>query len=195
MSAQCRIYESMLWLYPREFRRQYRADLVQNFADLLDDRGIRTAWARTSIDLIVTVPRYRLESIMSEQKSATTINVTLAVLVVGAMLALGSGFYPITPVLLVIALVVAFVQRGALARAIRTPGTNRRRNRLGVAVVLAVIFLAAIFSYMNDLGDEKISTASLLIHNAVGVPAMIGAILYFIVGLLTPPVPRNTQNA
>lgn len=195
MSAHCRIYESMLWLYPREFRREYRADLVQNFADLLVDRGIRTAWARTSVDLIVTVPRYRLESIMSEQKSVTTINITLAVLVAGAMLTLTTGFYPITPVLLIMALVVAFVQRGTLARAIRTPSTNRRRNRFVTSAVFAVIFIIAWLSFLNAVGDDEISTASLLIHNAVGVSAMIGAILYFIVGLLTPRVPRNTQNA
>lgn len=194
MSAHCRIYESMLWLYPRDFRRQYRSDLVQNFNDLLDDHGVRAVWSRTSIDLIVTVPRYRLESIMSEQKSAVTINITIAVLVAGAMMTMATGFYPITPVLLIAAVGLAFVQRGALARAIRTPGTNRRRNRLVTAAVLAVICIIAWFSYLNDLGDDEISTASLLIHNAIGVPAMIGAIVYLIVGLLTPRVPRTTQH-
>jgi lysylphosphatidylglycerol synthetase-like protein (DUF2156 family) len=195
MSAQHRIYESLLWLYPRDFRREYRSDLLQNFNDLLVDHGIRSAWARTSIDLIVTVPRYRLESIMSEQKSAITINIALAVLVAGAMLAMATGFYPITPVLLIAAIVLAFVQRGALARAIRTPGTNRRRNRLVTAAVLAIICIVAWFSFLNAVGDDEISTASLLIHNAIGVPAMIGAIVYLIVGLLTPRVPRTTQNA
>lgn len=191
MSAHCRIYESMLWLYPREFRRQYRSDLVQNFNDLLDDHGLRGAWARTSIDLIVTVPRYRLESIMSEQKSAVTINITIAVLVAGAMLAMATGFYPITPLLLIAALVLAFVQRGALARAIRTPDNNRRRNRFVTAAVLATICIVAWFSFLNAVGDDEISTASLLIHNAIGVPAMIGAIVYLIVGLFTP---RETRT-
>lgn len=185
----------MLWLYPRKFRREYRADLVQNFGDLLIDRGVRSAWIRTSIDLIVTVPRYRLESIMSEQKSVTTINITLAVLVAGAMLTLATGLYPITPVLLIVALVVAFAQRSTLARAIRTPSSNSRRNRFATSAALAIIVIIAWLSFLHAVGDEEISTASLLIHNAVGVPAMIGAILYFIVGLLTPRVPRNTQNA
>lgn len=195
MSTHCRIYESMLWLYPRDFRREYRSDLVQNFNDLLDDHGIRTAWTRTSIDLIVTVPRYRLENIMSEQKSATSINIALVVLSVGGMLALTTGLYPITLVFWIAAIPLAFVQRSALARAIRTPGTNRRRNRLSLAAIFTVIFGAAYFSYYADLNDEKISSASLLIHNAIGVPAMLGAILYFIVGLLTRRVPRDTQNA
>lgn len=185
----------MLWLYPRDFRRKYGDDLVQNFADLLGDRGSRSTWARTGVDLIVTVPRYRLENIMNEPKSTTTINIALGVLSVGGMLALTSGLYPITPVFWIAAITLGYVQRGALARAIRTPGTNRRRKRFGIAAVLALICAAALFSYYADLSDEKISSASLLIHNAIGVPAMIGAIVYLIVGLLTPRVPRNSQTA
>jgi len=185
----------MLWLYPRDFRRKYRHDLVQNFNDLVEDRGIRSAWARTSVDLIVTVPRYRLENIMNEQKSATTINIALVVLGVGGFLALTTDFYPITPMFWIAAIVLAFVQRSSLARAIRTPGTNRRRNRLRVAAVLTIIFAAAVFSYLVDLNDEEISTASLLIHNAIGNTAMIGAIVYLVMGLLTPRVPCTTQTA
>ncbi|MEO8363886.1 MAG: hypothetical protein ABI570_05850 [Ilumatobacteraceae bacterium] len=194
MSSQSRIYESMLWLYPRDFRRQYRSDLVQNFNDLLEERGVRATWTCTSVDLIVTVPRYRLESIMSEHSSTTTINTALAVLSVGGTLALFTGFYPITLLFWIGAIVLSYVQRGALARAIRTPSINRRRNRLGKAAVLAMICAAALFSYFNDLNDEKISTASLLIHNAIGNTAMIGAVVYFIMGLFTPRETFTTQN-
>ena len=195
MSTHCRIYESMLWLYPRDFRRQYHSDLVQNFNDLLDDRGVRATWGRTSIDLIVTVPRYRLESIMSEHSSTTTINTALVVLSVGGSISLFTDFYPFAVLFWIAAIMLTFVQRGALARAIRTPVTNRRRNRLGKAGVLTLIFAAALFSYFADLNDNKISTASLLLHNAIGVPAMIGAIVYHIVGLLTPRMARNAQTA
>jgi len=185
----------MLWLYPRDFRRQYHSDLVQNFNDLLDDRGVRATWGRTSIDLIVTVPRYRLESIMSEHSSTTTINTALVVLSVGGSISLFTDFYPFAVLFWIAAIMLTFVQRGALARAIRTPVTNRRRNRLGKAGVLTLIFAAALFSYFADLNDNKISTASLLLHNAIGVPAMIGAIVYHIVGLLTPRMARNAQTA
>lgn len=185
----------MLWLYPRDFRRKYRHDLVQNFNDLVEDRGARSAWARTSVDLIVTVPRYRLENIMNEQKSVTTINVALVILSVGGFLALTTDFYPITPVFWIAAIVLAFVQRSSLARAIRTPGTDRRRHRLRIAAVLTVIFVAAVLSYLVDLNDNKISTASLLIHNAIGNTAMIGAIVYLVMGLLTPREPGNPQTA
>lgn len=194
MSTQCRFYESLLWLYPRDFRRKYHDDLVQNFADLLGDRGARSTWVRTSVDLIVTVPRYRLENIMSEQKSVTTINVALIILSVGGFLALTTDFYPITPVFWIAAIVLAYVQRSSLARAIRTPGTDRRRNRLRIAAVLTIVFVAAVFSYLVDLNDEKISTASLLIHNAIGNTAMIGAVVYFIMGLFTPRETRTIQQ-
>ena len=195
MSVHCRIYESLLWLYPRDFRRQYRADLVQNFNDLLDDHGVRATWSRTSIDLIVTVPRYRLESIMSEQKSAATINIALVILSVGGMLALTTGIYPITAVFWIAAIALAIVQRGALARAIRTPNTNRRRKRLRIAAALTIVFVSALVSYFVDLNDEEISTASLLIHNAIGNTALIGALVYLISGLLTPRVSSNPQTA
>ena len=194
MFTHCRIYESLLWLYPRDFRREYGDDLVQNFNDLLYNRGVRSAWVRTSIDLIVTVPRYRLENIMSEQKSATTINIVLVVLSVGGGLALTTDIFPITPVFWLAAIVLAFVQRGALARAIRTPGINSRRNRFVKAAVFAFICIAAWVSFLIAVGDDEISGGSLLIHNAIGVPAMIGAIVYVILGLLTPRMPRVAQN-
>lgn len=186
MSTHCGIYRSLLWLYPKEFRREYGDDLVQNFADLLAFNGARATWARTSVDLIITVPRYRLETIMSEQKSATTINIAIVILCTLAVLSLATGFYPLSAVLFIFALVFAFVQRGALARAIRTPGHNRRRNRLGIAAILAVVTAISLFSYFNDLNDDEISTLSLLVHNAIGNSAMIGAIVYLLVGLFTP---------
>lgn len=195
MSAHCRVYKSMLWLYPRDFRRHYRSDLVQSFNDLLDEHGVRAAWTRASIDLVVTVPRYRLESIMSEHSSTTTINTALIVLSVGGSISLFTGFYPFAVLFWIAAILLAFVQRDALARAIRTPSTNRRRNRLGRATVLAATFVAAVFSYLVDLNDNQISTASLLIHNAIGNTAMIGAVIYFILGLFTPRETRTTQNA
>lgn len=195
MSSHCAIYRSLLWLYPREFRREYGDDLVQNFSDLLKFNGVRVAWARTSVDLIITVPRYRLETIMSEQKSATTINIALVVLCALAALSLTTGIYPLSTVLFIVALVLAFVQRGALARAIRTPGHNRRRNRLFVSATLAVVTAASLFSYFNDLKDDEISTLSLLVHNAIGNSAMIGAIVYLLVGLFTPRESASSKMA
>ena len=46
-------------------RRRSRAAV----ADLVVDRGAAAAWARSGVDLLVTLPRYRLENIMSDQLS------------------------------------------------------------------------------------------------------------------------------
>ena len=186
MPTHGRIYRSLLWLYPREFRREYGDDLVQNFNDMLAFNGARVTWARTSVDLIITVPRYRLETLMSEQKSATTINIALVVLCALAALSLTTGIAPISTVLFIVALVLAFVQRGALARAIRTPSNNSRRKRLRVSAILTVVTAASLISYFYDLSDNEISTPSLLLHNAIGTSAMVGAVVYLLVGLFTP---------
>lgn len=185
MPAPDSVYRFLVHLYPRDFRARYADDLVQNFADLVTDRGAGKAWARTGIDLVVTVPRYRLECVMTEQHSATTINVGIALLASGGVLSLLTGLYP-GGLLLVAAVVLAVVQRGTLARALRTPDSTRRRRRLGTAAFLGVVFVAATVSYMRAVAEEDVSGASLVIHNAIGVPAMVGAIVFLVVGLLTP---------
>jgi hypothetical protein len=104
------------------------------------------------------------------------------------------GVYP-GALLLVAALVLAVAERSTLARAIRTPDSNRRRRRLGIAAVLTLVCLASVASYAQDLSDDHISGASLLVHNAIGVPAMVGAIVLLIVGLCTPKGSDNRRVA
>ena len=188
------LYRSLLRLYPRDFRTDYGDDLVQNFTDLATDRGTRAAWTRTTTDLIITVPRYRLESIMSEKTSTATLSLTIGILTLGGVASLLIGFYP-GLLLLVAALVLAISQRSALGRAIRTPDSNRRRRRLVTAGILAVICVLAYLSYMRDLDDNIISGLSLMLHNAVGVPAMFGAIGFLIAGLLTPRTPQQPTTS
>jgi hypothetical protein len=190
MSAPHPLYRSLVRLYPSSFRGHYGDDLVQHFADLVADRGAPAAWARTGVDLIVTVPRYRLESIMNDQRSATSLNVAITLLAAGGVMSVLTGLYP-GLVLLLGALALAVAQRSTLARAIRTPDSNRRRRRLATAAVLTLVFLASIASFSQAISDEDISGTSLVVHNAIGVPAMIGAVVFLIVGLLTPRTPDH----
>ncbi len=182
-------YGALLRLYPRDFRTDYGDDLVQHFADLAADRGTRAAWTRTTADLIITVPRYRLESIMSEKSSTTTLYLTIGILTFGGVASLLTGFYP-GMLLLVAGLTLAISQRSALSRAIRTPDSHRRRRRLVTAAILAAICALSILSYMRDLDDDTISGLSLVLHNAIGVPTMFGAIGFLIAGLLTRRTPQ-----
>jgi len=177
------IYRSLLRLYPSQFRDRYGDDLLQHHADLVTNRGARAAWTRTGLDLVVTVPRYRLESIMSEQHSATTLNVGIALLAAGGVLSLATGIYP-GMVLFLAAIGLAVAQRTALAKAIRTPDTNRRRRRLTIAAVLGVVTATAYITYLQLIGDTWTIRETLL--SAVGIPTMIAAIVFLVVGLLTP---------
>ena len=125
---------------------------------------------------------------MTERHSATTVHIALTVLAAGGALSFVAGFGP-GIVLLVAAIVVAFAQRGALARSIRTPDATRRRRRLATAVALAAICAASIISYASAISRPNVSDTSLIVHNAIGIPTLIGAIVYLIVGLLTPRAP------
>jgi hypothetical protein len=93
------------------------------------------------------------------------------------------GLYP-GLVLLFAALALAIAQRSTLARAIRTPDSNRRRRRLGIAAVLALVCVVSLVAYYRLIGDEWTVRETVL--TAIGSITMIGAIIFLIVGLLTP---------
>jgi hypothetical protein len=59
MAGHADIYRALVRLYPKDFRRHYGDDLVQNFVDLLGRHGASRTWPRVTLDLVITVPRYR----------------------------------------------------------------------------------------------------------------------------------------
>jgi hypothetical protein len=183
------IYRRLLHLYPPSFRRRYGADLVQHYSDLVADRGVRAAWARTVVDLTVTVPRYRVESLMNEQHSATAISAVVGLLVGAGIVSVLVGLYP-GLVLLAAGVALAAGRRGQLARALRTPNSNLRRRRLTTATVLAAVFVGTYTAYMMLIGDEWTVRETVLA--GVGTPAMIGAVGFLVAGLLTP---RSTDES
>ncbi len=183
------IYRRLLHLYPPSFRRRYGADLVQHFSDLVADRGVPAAWSRTSVDLLVTVPRYRLETVMNDQHSATTVSVAIGVLAGAGVVSLLTGLGP-GLVLLAAAAALAAGRRGQLARALRTPNSNLRRRRLTTAAVLATVFVVTYTAYIVLIGDKWTVRETLLA--GVGTPAMFGAVGFGVAGLLTP---RSTDES
>lgn len=191
MAGQPRLYPRLVRFYPSAFRREYGDDLVQHFADLTADRGARAAWTRTALDLAITVPRYHLERIMSEPRSATTINVIVGLLGAGGLASVMIGLYP-GIVLFVAAVALAVTQRSSLARSLRVPDSKLRHRRLGIAAILGVIFVASYVAFVQLIGESwTIRETALMI---IDVPAMFGAIGFLIAGLLTPAHPTTTSS-
>lgn len=186
-STHHRVYRAAVRLYPRDFRRRYGDDLVQSFGDLVTDRGPVAAWRRTTVDLLLTVPRYRLETVMSDRLSATTLNIIITLLVAGGLISFMMGVGP--GILLVgVAVVLAIAQRTTLARALRRPDTHARRRRLAVGAVLGGVFVASYATYVALIGDRWTVRETVLA--VVGTTAMFGSAAFLIAGLLTPKDPR-----
>ncbi|CAN5609503.1 hypothetical protein BH10ACT2_BH10ACT2_26920 [soil metagenome] len=189
MTRGAGLYRRLVNLYPAEFRREFRADLEQYFVDLHADRGACAVWARTALDLIITVPRYRLESVMSERSTSVSLIVAPAVAASIGALSVISGVVPIAGLaFLVLAALFLVVRSSNLVRALRVPSAhkNLRKQRLTIAMVLGGVFIGSLVVYMIALSDERIDGGTLIGVNAIGVPAMFGTIVFLIAGLLTP---------
>lgn len=191
MTTHVRVYRVLTGLYPRSFRNQYASDLVQAFGDLVRERGVASTWARTCIDLAVTVPRCHMEALMRRHVSSSALTGLALALGLAGVAGLAFGGLVALP-LLAIAAVIAVTQRSALARSLVVP-PNHRQARLRAAGVLTVIVAASIGSWMYHLNRyETIGETTLLLHNLVGVLALLGAIGFAVAGLLSRQRPTTT---
>ena len=191
MTAPHPIYRNLVRLYPREFRHEYGDDLAQHFDDLVADRGVRAAWGRTALDLAVTVPRHRLETIMTERHSVNTISIVVGLIAAAGVASVLVGIYP-GALLLVVACVLAIAQRSAIARALRAPDIHRRRRRLQTAAVLGIVFISSYVAYLSLIGDTWTTRETVLA--VIGNAAMIGAVGFLAAGLLTPKTHEPHQQ-
>lgn len=179
-----RVYRSLLLVYPRDFRDRYTDDLVQTLTDLSGELGPRRAWRRVALDLVVTVPRYRLETLMSDKRSSTLLTVAITVMAVAGITSVFVGLYP-GVVLVPLAVVVAITQRSKLARSIdAVDGTRLRRKRLRTAAVLAASLPVIYLVSLPILGDQWGTDAVVAFGLWVGV--LIAAVCYVIAGISTP---------
>ena len=178
------MYRTLLLLYPRDFRDRYTDDLVQIFTDLSGELGHRRAWRRVTLDLIVTVPRYRLETLMNAERSSTVLTATIVVMAVAGIMSVFAGLYP-GAVLVPLAGVVAVTQRSKLARSIdAVDGTRLRRKRLRTAAVLAASLPVIYLVSLPILGNHWGADAQVAFGLWVGV--LIAAVCYAIAGISTP---------
>ena len=65
------IYRSLLRVYPRRFRDEYRDDMALLFAEQLRDGPASRVWARSLIDLTITIPARHLEAHMNRPPNPT----------------------------------------------------------------------------------------------------------------------------
>lgn len=64
-----RVYEALLVLYPRRFRREYGEDMALLFAAQLRDEATWRVCARAGTDLALTIPTRYLEATMQRSSS------------------------------------------------------------------------------------------------------------------------------
>lgn len=185
------LYRGLTLLYPREFRHRYRDDLIQHHADLARDRGRAAAWSRSGLDLIVTIPRYHLETAMNPHHTTNALNVIVAALGIAGLMAVVAVDSYIGAALLAAAAVLAVSQRSLLARAIRVHDSDRRRHRLKMAAFFAVVTVADVAIASADLPNDYSWGTKAVIYGAVSFAAAAATICYLIAGLLTRKDPHH----
>lgn len=182
-------YRALTLLYPREFRDRYRDDLIQHHDDLTSSRGRRAAWARSGLDLIVTIPRFSLETIMNQRQATNTLNVLVAALAVAGLMAIVAVDSYVGAALLSVAAIIAFTQWSQLARAIRVRDTGRRIHRLKMAAFFALVTVADTAIAFADIGNDESWGTRAVVYGAISYAAAGAAVCYLFAGLLT----RRTQ--
>lgn len=188
MRSSVATYRVLLRLYPRRFRREFEEDMVQLFCDLADRDGVPSTWRRTIVDLAVTVPRYRLETIMNVRQSSVALSLfSLVGAITGiALLTLGTGT-SIAVIVLVLVAAIALAQRGRLARSLRPDNAAERRHLWLLSAIAAVVAIAVLVIGLADLGGEDHWPAGrLLIYNLAFFIALLTAVISFAVGLRRP---------
>jgi hypothetical protein len=92
-------YRVLIRLYPRQFRREYGSDLVQLMREQRrDDRPMRV-FARSAIDLAISIPHQHLEARMNNPPTRLTSVAAAIAAVAGVLLAVIGGSAPTTIVL------------------------------------------------------------------------------------------------
>ena len=187
MGGHVDVYRGLVRLYPRAFRHDYADDLVQNFTDLLAHHGASRTWRRTALDLAVTVPRYRLETIMNPRHTDTTLYIATAVVAVAGAVSILTALFPGGFALLAAGAVLTVVSASRLARSTRPPDTQRRRHLLIAAAALAATCVVSTAAFWIELGiTEDWHGGKLAVYNTVFFATAIGALVCLVVGLRTP---------
>jgi hypothetical protein len=195
MAGHADVYRCLLRLYPKAFRHDYADDLVQTFTDLIARDGPSRTWRRIAVDVAVTVPRYRLETVMSPRHTNTTLYIATAAVAVAAVISITTALFPGGAALLLAAAVLTVVSASRLARSTRPPDTQRRRHLLIAATTFAATCVISTAVFWIELSnDASWHGGKLVVYNAVFFITAIGALICLVVGLRTPHAPTNATR-
>lgn len=89
-----RLYRLLLGLYPRWFRDEYGADMVQLVRDQCADEPAWRVYSRVVVDLALTIPTQQMEARMNRSSTHVVPLIYTAVAVAGLLLAIGGGTNP-----------------------------------------------------------------------------------------------------
>lgn len=89
--ATVRVYRSLLCLYPREFRDEYGADMVQLIRDQCGDEPSWQVGARCALDLAVAIPTQHMEAHMNRPSTHLVPLLYAAVAAAGLLFAIVGG--------------------------------------------------------------------------------------------------------
>ena len=185
------MYRRLLRLYPRDFRDRYADDLLQTVTDLRDELGARRACQRVALDLAITLPRYRMETLMKEQHQPAVLTAGIVLLATLGLLSVPLGM-PLGLLLVPVAVLLGVSQRSKLARSLDADsGTNPRRRRLTIAACLAALLPVLYLVSLPILGDDWGTDA--VVAFGLWVAVLIAAVCYFIAGINTPRRPSIAQ--
>lgn len=172
------VYHWLLWLYPGDLRADHGQEMAQVFHDLVRERG-RRIWGLIALDLAVSVPRTRLESIMNKTVDHRTVTATIflvgLLLSVLALMLFGTVGLPIP----IVVATLALTQRSRFARVLESSeGQRRGRTPLLVFVVSAAIFCGTVATWLVATGrGYGFSDATLLVYNLLGIGSLVGVVV------------------
>ena len=147
-----RVYGALVGLYPRDFRDDYGADMVQLVRDQCADEPAWRVCGRVAIDLAITIPTQQMDAHMNRTPNHLVPLIYTAAATAGALLAIVGGT---NVVMLIIGACIAVACGTMAAIAWRRAGpfrgtstsTNRAWWKLLIAgpCIVAVVIIAAGF--------------------------------------------------
>lgn len=151
------VYRGLLRFYPRRFRDEYGSDMALLFSEQLRDEPAGRVWARSVVDLAITIPARHLEAHMDRPPNHTVPIVFAAVSVSGLLLGIigGSslgvlGFGLAVAAVSGVLAVAAWHHTGAVSAA--RPATERWWQILlgGVIVLATTIIVVNVVGEVSD---------------------------------------------